>query len=141
MGLSQAKKKELAEELYISDTMNAKQIALHIDISEVTLSKWKKEGRWEERKKELALRPLKLKELLINEATKVASGEVSNINADALSKLISAIDKLDKKVALPVIIDICKEIDNYVSKHDPQTAVIFTEWHSKFIRHIALTGR
>ena len=141
--LSNAKKKQLAEELYISGKMNAKEIAIHLNLSEQTLVKWKKgaknEKTWDDRKKELNLTPLRLKELLLNEANKIANGETSTINADQLSKIMSAVDKLDKKVSTRVVIDVCKEIDNYVSKHDPKLAVTFTEWHKKFIIHRSIT--
>ncbi len=137
--LSNNKKRELAEELYITGRMNSKEIAIHLSVSEQTLVKWKKgkkdEKSWDDRKRELNLTPFKLKELLLDEANKIASGKTSSINANQLSKIMSAVDKLDKKVSTRVIIDVCKEIDNYVSKHDPKLAVTFTEWHKKFIIH------
>ncbi|MCX6232628.1 MAG: hypothetical protein NTZ33_13915 [Bacteroidetes bacterium] len=141
--LSNTKKKQLAEELYVTGRMNAREIAIHLGVSEQTLTKWKKgnkaEKSWDDRKKELSLTPVRLKEKLLEEAENIANGKPSLINADSLSKVMSAIDKLDKKISLRVIIDVVKEIDNYVSKHDPKLAVIFTEWHKKFIIYRSLT--
>lgn len=142
-GLNNDKKREIAEDLFIRGVMNAKAIAIHLSVSEQTLTKWKKgkpgEKSWEERKRELNLTPLKLKEKLLEEANKIANGETSFINADALSKIMSAVDKLDKKISLRVVIDVIKELDNYVSKHDPKKALEFTEWHKKFIANFALS--
>lgn len=140
--LSNQKKKEIAEELYISGKMNGKELAIHLGISEQTIVNWKKGDKgqsWDDRKRDLNLTPLKLKELLLNEASKIANGEESKINADSLSKIMSAVDKLDKKISLRVVIDVLKELDNYVSKYDPKKALEFTEWHKKFIAHRSLT--
>jgi transposase len=139
------KLRSTAEDLFISQNMSAKQIAELLDVSEQTLSKWRKgragEKSWDEKKTEFALTPTKIKEILLQEAYKVANGEASNINADTLSKITSAIDRLDKKVSVRMVIDVLKELDNYTAEINPVFAMEATKYHKLFIQHrIGLEG-
>jgi len=75
-------KKKLAESMYIEQNMTAKAISEALSVSEVSLSKCKKEGNWEQRRNELLSAPHKLRELLLNQLKNVAQGEELTINAD-----------------------------------------------------------
>lgn len=133
--ITNSKKKEIAEDLYIRAGLTAKEISNQIDISEVTLSKWKKEGDWEKRKLEVSLSPLRIKELLLAEAHKIANGDVSKIDSDKLSKIMASIDRLDNRVSVRVIMDVFREFDNYMAEINPKMAIEFTVYHKKFLQH------
>lgn len=100
--ISNDKKREIAEDMYIRLGLTGREIAENLGITEQTVSRWKKgregEKSWDDRKTESQLTPLKIKELLLKEAEKLAKGEESNVKADQLSKIMSAIDQLDKKI-------------------------------------------
>ena len=133
--ISNSKKKEIAEDLYIRAGLTAKEIASQIDVSEVTLCKWKKDGDWENRKHEVSLSPLKIKELLLAEAHKIANGDVSTIDSDKLSKIMASIDRLDKRVSVRVLMDVFREFDNFMAEINPKMAIEFTVYHKKFLQH------
>ena len=133
------KKREIAEDMYIRLGMTGREIADSLSVTEQTVSRWKKgrdgEKSWDDRKTESQLTPLKIKELLLKEAEKIAKGEESTIQADKLSKIMSAIDQLDKKINVRTVMDVFKEFDLCMSEQDPATAILFTKFHKLFLQY------
>lgn len=133
------KKREIAEDMYIRFGMTGREIADSLSVTEQTVSRWKKgrdgEKSWDDRKTESQLTPLKIKELLLKEAEKIAKGEESTIQADKLSKIMSAIDQLDKKINVRTVMDVFKEFDLWMSEQDPATAILFTKFHKLFLQY------
>ena len=133
------KKREIAEDMYIRLGMTGREIADSLSVTEQTVSRWKKgrdgEKSWDDRKTESQLPPLKIKELLLKEAEKIAKGEESTIQADKLSKIMSAIDQLDKKINVRTVMDVFKEFDLWMSEQDPATAILFTKFHKLFLQY------
>lgn len=135
------KKYEIAEDLYIRAGLTGKEISHQLEISEVTLSKWKAKGDWENRKSELTVSPLRIKELLLKEANKIANGEKSTIDSDKLSKITASIDRLDKRISARIVFDVLKELDNWIAEIDPTKALEFVQYHKQFLIHrIKLEG-
>ncbi|MDR0829651.1 MAG: DUF1804 family protein [Prevotellaceae bacterium] len=137
--IDSTRQRAIAEDMYIRNGMTGREIAEICGVTEQTISRWKrgKEGEknWDERKNELQLTPVKVKEILLEEAMKVASGEKSGIDADKLSKIVAAIDRLDKKINVRLIMDVFREFDNYVVEIDPKIAVEFTKYHKLFLQY------
>ena len=133
------KKREIAEDMYIRLSLTGREIAENLGVTEQTVSRWKKgrdgEKSWDDRKTEAQLTPLKIKELLLKEAEKLAKGEESNVKADQLSKIMSAIDQLDKKINVRTVMDVFREFDNWMAEQDPATAILFTKWHKPFLQY------
>lgn len=99
--ISNEKKRGIAEDMYIRLGLTGREIAENLGVTEQTVSRWKKgregERSWDDRRTESSLTPLKIKETLLKEAEKLARGEESGVKADQLSKIMAAIDQLDKK--------------------------------------------
>lgn len=133
------KKREIAEDMYIRLGMNGREIAEQLNVTEQTVSRWKKgrdgEKSWDDRKTEASLTPVKIKELLLQEAYKVAKGEASTINSDQISKLMAAIDRLDKKINVRTVMDVFREFDNWMAEQEPATAIMFTRFHKLFLQY------
>lgn len=133
------KKREIAEDMYIRLGMNGREIAEQLNVTEQTVSRWKKgrdgEKSWDDRKTEASLTPVKIKELLLQEAYKVAKGEASTINSDQISKLMAAIDRLDKKINARTVMDVFREFDNWMAEQEPATAILFTRFHKLFLQY------
>lgn len=133
------KKREIAEDMYIRLGLTGREIADSLSVTEQTVSRWKKgrdgEKSWDDRKTESQLTPLKIKERLLKEAEKIAKGEESTIQADKLSKIMSAIDQLDKKINVRTVMDVFKEFDLWMSEQDPATAILFTKYHKLFLQY------
>lgn len=133
------KRREIAEDMYIRLGLTGREIAENLSVTEQTVSRWKKgrdgEKSWDDRKTEAQLTPLKIKELLLKEAEKIAKGEASNVKADQLSKIMSAIDQLDKKINVRTVMDVFREFDNWMAEQEPATAIQFTKWHKQFLQY------
>ena len=133
------KKREIAEDMYIRLGLTGREIAENLGVTEQTVSRWKKgregEKSWDDRKTEAQLTPLKIKELLLKEAEKLAKGEESLVKADQLSKIMAAIDQLDKKINVRTVMDVFREFDIWMSEQEPATAIQFTRWHKLFLQY------
>ncbi|WP_312310967.1 helix-turn-helix domain-containing protein [Empedobacter brevis] len=128
-------KKELAEKLFIEDGLTAKEISTMVGISEQTLSRWRKEGNWENKRNEFLAAPHKIKEVLMKELKGIASGEGSKIDADALAKVSKVIETLSSRTSVQVIFSVFKEFDNWMADQEPQLAIQFIEWHKRFLQY------
>ena len=130
------KARSLAESLYIDNGMDGREIAAMLKVSEVTISRWKKEDEWEEKKKFLRVTPAKLRLKILKEAEKVAKGEKCTINADAIAKLLSAAEKLSVKATPEVVHAILKECCNYCAPIAPKETLTMSKLHRMYLQHI-----
>lgn len=131
--LTNQAKKVMAERMFVEDGMTAKAIAEQLDVSQVTMSKWRNDGRWEDKRSEMLASPHKIREILIKELKTVAEGGISIIDADALSKINKVIEGLSSSTSVQIVFSVFKEFDNWMADQDPKTAVLFTEYHKQFI--------
>lgn len=134
--LNYAKLRALAERMFM-DGMKGTAIASELDVSTVTISKWRKDDKWDDRKTELHASPHKIKELLLKELQKLSNGEVSKINADAIAKISKVIESVNDRVSVQIVLTVFKEFDNWMSEQDPELAIKFTEYHKHFLLHKA----
>ena len=137
--ISNEKKRGIAEDMYIRLGLTGREIAENLGVTEQTVSRWKKgregERSWDDRRTESSLTPLKIKETLLKEAEKLAKGEESGVKADQLSKIMAAIDQLDKKINVRTVMDVFREFDNWMAEQDPAVAVGFTRYHKLFLQY------
>jgi transposase len=137
--ISNEKKRGIAEDMYIRLGLTGREIAENLGVTEQTVSRWKKgregERSWDDRRTESSLTPLKIKETLLKEAEKLARGEESGVKADQLSKIMAAIDQLDKKINVRTVMDVFREFDNWMAEQDPAVAVGFTRYHKLFLQY------
>lgn len=131
--LTNQAKKTMAERMFVEDGMTAKAIAEMIDISQVTLSKWRNEGQWEQKRTEMLAAPHKLREILMRELKTIAEGGDSIVDADALAKVNKVIESISDRISVQVVFSVFKEFDNWMADQDPKTAVLFTEYHKQFL--------
>ncbi|WP_413534064.1 hypothetical protein [Empedobacter brevis] len=128
-------KKETAEKLFIEDGLMLKEISVIVGFSVQTLSKWKKDGNWENKRNEFLAAPHKIKEVLMEELKNIASGYESKIDADALAKVSKVIETLSSRTSVQVIFSVFKEFDNWMADQEPRLAIQFTEWHKRFLQY------
>lgn len=141
MSLSRDKKRSIAERLFINEGMTAKAIAEELDVTEKTLSSWRKgrpgEKDWDTRRAEVLSAPHRIKEILLKELEAVANGEAPKIKTDALAKISKVMEALSGKSSVQVVITVFKEFDNWMAEQDPEMAIKFTEWHKQFLHYKA----
>lgn len=129
------KARTAAESLYLENNMDGREIASVLKVSEVTVSRWKKEDEWEDKKNFLKVSPTRLRIMMLKEAEKVMKGERCMINADAVSKLLSAADKLAGKTTPDVVHAVLKECCTYITSIDPKSALQMSKYHRMFLQH------
>ncbi|SDC52884.1 hypothetical protein [Williamwhitmania taraxaci] len=135
--------RSLMEDLYINKSYSLAQLIGEWDVSAQTLAKWKKgkpgEKTWDERKAFNDLTPIKLREVLLEEALNIAGGHEPKLKADALSKVMAAIDKLDGTVNPRVISSALMSFNNWLVDIDPAKANEFTKFQRMYLQHYIST--
>lgn len=113
-----SRKRNYAERLYIEDGWTNKAIAETVGTSENTVGNWVRKFKWKEKRDELLSAPHKIKQKILEEVNKVLKGEASTFNADTLSKLTRALERIDQKVSTQIVISVFKEYDNWLAGQD-----------------------
>ena len=139
--LNNEKLRALAERMFIEDGMTAKAIAETLDKPEQTIGRWRKgrsgEKDWDARRAEVLSAPHKIKEILTKELQRIAEGEKGSIDADALSKVGKVLEGITGKVSVQVVMSVFKEFDNWMADQEPETAILFLDWHKSFLLYKA----
>lgn len=136
-------KKELAKLLYLHETLTQKEIAVRVGISEVTLSKWVNKESWESFKvsititKEEQLKNLYRQLAALNDAIAARDKEArfaTSTEADTISKLATAIDKMESDVGISDMVSVSKKFLTWLRKFDLQKAQDITPLFDAFIK-------
>lgn len=118
-------KKALAYTLYTENRFEQKLIAEKIGVSENTISKWKKEGAWdndrEEARNGIAKRRKRILSTLDNMLNHIEDREPPNNvpnakEADSINKLSASIQKLETELSLAHKTEAGKLFINYVQR-------------------------
>jgi len=143
------RKKRLAFTLYVDNGFEQKVIAEITGISEVSISRWKKEGNWEEERRIAIMGPDKQMRRLMRiydaMLTKIEEREPpENIptskEADILNKLADAVKKLNQDFTFFVKAEVGKLFVKHVQEAHGQAKAIeaVEQWH-EFL--MAITGK
>jgi len=139
-------KKDFARILYMNGE-NQQDIADKTGVSRVTINKWIKDNGWKERRAAKAVtRPELINKLLLSIDTMIAqANNMDNPEAmaglgDKLSKVASAIEKLDKKANVVDTIEVCIAFGKWVEHRigtdkevTPELAKIINKLQDTFI--------
>lgn len=128
--LTIAQKKEWAKLLYTKEHLSQKEIAERVGVSAVTINKWVKNGMWEDLKVSITItREEQLKNLYrqLAEMNKTISERDGNkfptpAEADTITKLANAIDKLETETGLNEILSAFKDFLNWLRKFNLEEA-------------------
>lgn len=128
--------RQRAEDWYIdnSDCTQA-EIAEKFGITAKTVGDWVKKHGWEKKRLDYHSSPVKIRQLLQEEFISIAQGNKSKLDADAISKINAALERMDRKADPYVVQSILKELDNYISQIDPKFAAQCTPFHKLFLQH------
>ena len=136
-------KKEWAKELYVSGEHTQKSISEKVKISEQTICKWVKDGKWDKERKTLLA--TKKEQLLLlydqldnlskqNKIFQEDDDPDTNPNFDAVIKLVNAIKKLETKTGVGEMIDTAKRFIKFVQPENLELAKEITKWFDLFIQ-------
>ena len=141
--LTIGQKKEWAQLLYTRENMLQKEIAGRVGVSVVTMCNWVKAGRWDEMKtsititKEEQLKNMyrQLSELNKNIAARPEGERYANSHeADTISKLANAIQKMETDVGMADIIATFRKFVEWLRAFDLPEAQRLTPLLDGFVK-------
>jgi DNA-binding XRE family transcriptional regulator len=140
MALRKAQEKEFAKSLYIGGGITQKEIAERISVTEKTLTKWIKDGKWESLKKSLLTTKQNQLAFLYDQLDfintdiskrdyKVAVGK----EADTIIKLTAAINRLETETSIGDTVEVARNFIEFVRPQDLELAKTITNFFDVFI--------
>jgi len=135
-------KREWAQLLYTKEHISQKEIAERVGVSQQTLSRWVTKFKWDELKVSITItREEQLKNLYrqLSEMNKAISEREGNkyptaAEADTITKLASAIDKLESETGLNEILSTFKEFLNWLRKFNLEEAQRLVPLFDDFVK-------
>lgn len=135
-------KRDHAKLLFIHEQLSQKEIAVRIKVSEVTISKWAKLDRWDDLRvsititKEEQLKNLYRQLAEMNKAISERQDKkyATSAEADAISKLATAIDKMESDVGIADIVSVAKKFLSWLRKFDLSKAQDMTPLFDAFVK-------
>jgi transcriptional regulator with XRE-family HTH domain len=140
MGLSKVQEKEFAKSLYIGGGLTQKEIAARISVTETTLTKWIKLGKWDSLKKSLLTTKQSQLSFLYDQLDflnteiskrehKVAVGK----EADIIIKLTVAINRLETETSIGDTVEVARNFIEFVRPQNLELAKTITDLFDVFI--------
>ena len=121
------RKKELARLIYTNNNLTQKEVAKQVGVTEKTVSKWTNDGKWDAIKTALTVTREEQLRRLYNQIaeynTTIEQREAGKrfataSEADAINKLATAIDKLERETGARDILNVSKAMLNWLRKID-----------------------
>jgi DNA-binding transcriptional regulator LsrR (DeoR family) len=134
--------KDHAKILFLHENLTQKEIAGRVHISEVSLSRWINEERWESLKVSITItREEQLKNLYrqLSELNKAIAERpevkyATAVEADTISKLASAINKMESDIGVADIVSVGKSFIGWVRSYDVKKAQEITPLFDLFLK-------
>jgi len=135
-------KREWAQLLYTKEHISQKEIAERVGVSQQTMSRWVTKFKWDELKVSITItREEQLKNLYrqLSEMNKAISEREGNkyptaAEADTITKLASAIDKLESETGLNEILSTFKGFLNWLRKFNLEEAQRLVPLFDDFVK-------
>ena len=141
--LTNTKKQEFAKLLYLQGSVTQKQISERVGVTEKTVSNWIKKFNWEKLKASMTI--TKEEELgrlyrqLSNLNSHIEAREnkwPSTTEADTISKIGSAIRKLETEVSISETIEVSKRFIQWLQKNFPEKAKEYVLLIDEYLKEI-----
>lgn len=137
-------KKQLALALYLSDTLYKKDIAKQVGIAPNTLTKWIRDGKWEDIKaiksggKEALLEDAISQLKKINEEINLKhEGVPTSSLTDRKSKILKEIKTLSV-ISMTEVFNVSGALTVWIQQNKPQHLTLFSELFNDFIEELAI---
>lgn len=142
MGISKVEEKNYAQILFVEQGLTAKEIAGRVKVSEKTIGKWIKDGKWEHLKKSMLVTKQQQIGLLydqlafinaeiVNRESKVASAK----EADVISKITTSIQRMEVETSIGQIVEVARSFIEFLRSYDLDLAKEVTKHFDSFIQH------
>jgi transposase len=137
------RKKELAQFFYCNSQLSQKEIAEKVGTSEVTMSKWAKEGKWDTLKASITItRQEQLNRVyqqitaINNKISEEQRGIPSGSDADVLSKLAAVVERLEKETSITDVVSVSMKFLDWLRKIDTEKAKELSGLFDAFIKDL-----
>lgn len=136
-------KKDIAKSLFLNGNYTQEEIADKVGTTRQTVSRWIKEGGWEDLKASITITPAQilsgLNRQIVEINNKISEREEGQrfatvAEADILAKLASAIKKIEQDVGIADIVDVGIRFTNWLRPLDLDKAKEFNELLDAFIK-------
>lgn len=143
--LTNKQKKEWAKTLYLRENLTQQEIADRVGASRVSVSKWVRDGKWEEQRagitltREEQIRSLYRQVAAINKAIEERpEGErfATSAEADIIGKLSKSIKQMETEVGIADVISVMTRFIDFLRPVDIQKAKEATRLADAFIKSI-----
>ena len=126
-----------AESLYIRKGKTVSEISRNLGISVKTISRWTKEEKWSQRRKDFLRSSVaiadRLKETLSHLVSKLNNKEIDPKQADALSKMVKAIKAMDPDAdVISVALVVMDDLLRFLKERDKKAAEIIDRYIPSF---------
>lgn len=130
----QIKTKAIAKSLYLADSgLTIKELAERLGTAPATCSKWVKEEGWDALRKNL-LTTKKAQLSRLYDLLERATG-ADKPNADDISKLTAAIERLESQTSIADIVGVAREMTAFVAQGDYEKSKELVMLFDAFIQH------
>jgi transcriptional regulator with XRE-family HTH domain len=145
MKLTRQQRMDYAKTLYLRGDATQKEIAAGVGASEQTISKWVRDGRWEQLRASLTLTRQECLSRIYMQIAEIngaierrepGSRYPTAKEADAINKLAAAIDKMEREVGLKDVIDVSKRFCEWLRRSDVKRAQEIARLFDAFIKEL-----
>jgi len=121
--------KEYAKLLFVKEKLTQKEIAAKVGVSEVTISKWVKDGKWDQLRSTISVTREERLRSTINQLTEldnlIASREIKyrfpdKDESNIRRRLVADLTSLETECGLTDVINVSRKILDWIRPIDPQ---------------------
>ncbi|RWX00924.1 DDE transposase family protein [Flavobacterium cerinum] len=132
--------KDYAKTLFVNENISQKEIATRLKVTEKTIGKWVKDGNWETMKKSMLTTKENQLTMMYDQLdflnTDIKGREfkiATPKEADIISKLTSAINRLETETSIGDTVEVAKKIIQFVRSQDVAFAAQLTNYFDGYI--------
>jgi transposase len=137
------RKKELAQFFYCNSQLSQKEIAEKVGVSEVSMSKWVREGKWDTLKASITItrqeqlnRVYQQISAINNKITEEQKGIPTGADADVLAKLAAVVERLEKETSITDVVSVSMKFLDWLRKIDTEKAKELSGLFDAFIKDL-----
>ena len=143
--LTNTQKREWAKTLYLKEKLTQQEIAERVGVSRVSISKWVRDGKWEEQRvgltltREEQIRNLYRQVAEMNrtiEARPEGERFATSAEADIIGKLSKAIRQMETEVGIADVVSVMTRFIDFLRPIDVEKAKDVTRLADAFIKSI-----
>jgi len=141
MSVKKKQQNDYAKTLYTTEHLTQKELAERVNVTEKTISRWIEKGGWKKLRKSMLVTKQHqisqlydqlayLTEIIATRDYKIADSK----EADVLSKITSAIQKLEVETSIGQIVEVARDFVDFVREIDLDEAKAITALFDSFIQ-------